>query len=232
MDLKFGILNCYADEPELASSASYFLQFIDSATIINICHNEKIENIKKYDGYIISGSRYCHEDKLPWFSYLEKLIYLIHENEIPCLAVCFGHQFVAKIFGGKTIINLSGEEGFQNIPTRYSDENIELFDGIPNPVKVYQSHKDAVLKSPKGSINTLINDRCVQYFQYDSIYSIQSHPEISVQTAVKIAQRDNQNITVILNGINEENIQSQKILYNFIKIVKRSKKFKKLPSIS
>ena len=40
-------------------------------------------------------------------------------DDIPCLAVCFGHQLVALIFGGKTVINLGGEEGFQDVPTKY-----------------------------------------------------------------------------------------------------------------
>ncbi|NHZ85841.1 MAG: hypothetical protein GWP19_08165, partial [Planctomycetia bacterium] len=62
MSIKIGILNCYSDEPMSVPSASYFSDIIENTTIINICYNDKIENINDCDGYIISGSRSCHED--------------------------------------------------------------------------------------------------------------------------------------------------------------------------
>jgi len=224
MENVIGILNCYADEPKSAPSASYFLEFIENAKIINICHGETVKNLDEFDAYIISGSRSCHMDKLDWLKYLESVVKEIHKRNIPCLAVCFGHQLVAKIFGGKTIVESNGEEGFQNILTNYNDVNIELFNGLPNPVKIYQSHHDSVIKSPSKSINTICNEKCVQYFQYGSIHSIQSHPEISVATAIKIAKRDNQNIEEIHNGVNDGNIQSQSVLFNFLSIVKKTQK--------
>ena len=66
------------------------------------------------------------------------------------------------------------------------DDDIELFRGLPNPSKIYQSHDDAVLKPPPNSINTIYNNKCVQYYQFGSIYSIQSHPEISVSMQLKL----------------------------------------------
>ncbi len=224
MPVKIGILNCYSDEPKSAPSAQLFADNISNTKIINHCHGEKINGINLYDGYIISGSRSCHLDQDNWIVDLQQLIKNIHKKNIPCLAVCFGHQVVAHTFGGNTVRNLASVEGFQNVPTKTGEEQIRLFEGLSNPVKVYQSHNDAVMKAPPGSFQVIHNNKCVQYYQYGSIHSIQSHPEISIQTAVKIAERDNQNITEILNGINEKNIQSHKILNNFIKIVQRSKK--------
>jgi GMP synthase (glutamine-hydrolysing) len=219
MPVKIGILNCYSDEPISAPSACYFSDIVKNTTIINTCHNEAIKNINDYDRYIISGSRSYHKDKISWISDLKGLINQIYNKNIPCLAVCFGHQVIADMFDGTTVRNFGGEDGFQNVPTVAEDKHIKLFSGLPNPVKVYQSHNDAVLKSPPGSINTINNKNCIQYYQYGSIHSIQSHPEISVTTAIKIAKKDNQDIDSILNGINEKNIKSHIILENFIKLV-------------
>ena len=219
MRVKIGILNCYADEPESAPSACYFSDIVRNTTIINICHNEAIKNINDYDGYIVSGSRSCHKDKIGWITALKGLIKQIYNENIPCLAVCFGHQVLADMFGGTTVKDFGGEYGFQNVPTVARNKHIKLFSGLPNSVKIYQSHNDAVLKSPPKSINTIHNDKCVQYYQYGSIHSIQSHPEISVTTAIKIVKKDNQDIDSILNGINENNIKSHIVLENFIKFV-------------
>lgn len=90
-------------------------------------------------------------------------------------------------------------------------------------MKVYQSHSNAVIKAPPGSIQVIYNEKCVQYFQFGSIYSIQSHPEITVPIAVELAKKENKKnkeIETILNGVNEQNIQSHKILENFSNIVK------------
>lgn len=125
------------------------------------------------------------------------------------------------MFGGTTVRNETGEEGFQDVPTVAGGTPIKLFVDLPNPVKVYQSHNDAVMKAPPGSIQVIYNEKCVQYFQYGSIYSIQSHPEITVPIAVGLAKKGNKAIDSILNGVNEQNIQSQIILENFYAIVKR-----------
>jgi GMP synthase-like glutamine amidotransferase len=220
---KIGILNCYADELPSAPSASYFMEFIENGQIINTCHGEKLDNFSKYDGIIISGSRSCHMEEYDWIKYLETIILEIYRSELPCLAVCFGHQLVAKIFGGNTVVKLGGEEGFLDVPTKHAEHSIELFNNLPDPVKIYQSHNDSVQKSPSGSINTLCNETCVQYFQHGPIHAIQSHPEITVSTAVKIAMRDGQKIDVILNGVNVENILSHKVIHNFISIVEKTK---------
>lgn len=222
MQTKIGIFNCYADEPKSAPSASYFSDIVKNTTVINTCYNEKIENINDYDGYIISGSRSCHKDKISWITDLKEIVKQIYEENIPCLAVCFGHQVVAQMFGGTTVRNEAGEEGFQDVPTVAGGTPIKLFVDLPNPVKVYQSHNDAVMKAPPGSIQVIYNEKCVQYFQYGSIYSIQSHPEITVPIAVGLAKKGNKAIDSILNGVNEQNIQSQIILENFYAIVKNN----------
>jgi len=223
MPIKIGILNCYSDEPKSALSARYFSDIIDDTTIINTCYNEKIENINDYDGYIISGSRSCYEDKDSWITNLKELVKQIYDENIPCLAVCFGHQVVAHMFDGTAVRNLASEEGFQDVPTKMGEDSVRLFTGLPNPMKVFQSHNDAVMKAPPGSIQVIYNGKCVQYFQFGSIYSIQSHPEITVPIAVELAKKENKKnkeIETILNGVNEQNIQSHKILENFSNIVK------------
>ena len=225
MPIKIGIVNCYADEPKQAQSASYFSDIINNTIIINTCHNEKIENINDYDGYIISGSRSSHKDHDSWIISLKEIIQQIYDEKIPCLAVCFGHQVVADRFGGTIVRNLASEEGFQEVPTVVQDESIELFCGLPNPLKVYQSHNDAVMKAPPGSSQVIYNEKCVQYYQYGSIYSIQSHPEITVSIAIELAKKENKNINTVLNGVNTENVRSHKVLENFSNIVKQHIEF-------
>jgi len=222
MHNKIGILNCYSDEPISAPSAQLFVDNIPNTKIINLCHGEEIDYVNKFNGYIVSGSRSYHKDQDEWITNLIEIIKQIYNKNIPCLAVCFGHQVVADIFGGTTVKNIAGEEGFQEVPTKEGDESIRLFNGLSNPLKIYQSHNDAVIKAPPGSIQIINNEKCVQYFQFGSIYSIQSHPEIDIVAAKRFAKRDNKNVKTVLNGVNEQSFQSYKILENFSKIVENS----------
>ena len=224
MPIKIAIINCYADEPKSAPSAQLFVDNIPIATIINHYHGEKIDDINKFNGYIISGSRSCHRDQDGWIIELQKLIKEIHQKDIHCLAVCFGHQLAAHTFGGNTVRNLASEEGFQDVPTIIGEDRIKLFSELPNYVKVYQSHNDAVMKAPPGSSRVVYNEKCVQYYQFGSIMSIQSHPEIDIAAAKRFAKRDGKDEVTILNGVNEQNIQSQRILNNFYNIVKTTDK--------
>ena len=221
MPIKIGILNCYLDEPMTAPSASYFSNIIDNTTIINICFNEKIENLNNYDGYIISGSRSSYKNKDNWIVDLKGIIKQIYNKNIPCLAVCFGHQVVSEVFGGNAVRDFGSEKGFQDVPTTIGEDLVRLFTRLPNPVKVYQSHNDAVIKAPLGSIQIINNEKCVQYYQFGSIYSIQSHPEITVSIAIELAKSDEKEIDLVLNGVNEQNIKSRKILENFSNLVKQ-----------
>ncbi len=222
MSIKIGILNCYSDEPKSAPSAHLFADNISNSKIINHCHGEKIDDISQYKGYIISGSRSCYRDQDEWIIDLQQLIKNIHKQDLPCLAVCFGHQLVAHTFGGNTVKNLASEEGFQDVPIKMGEEPVRLFEGLSNPVKVFQSHNDAVMKAPPGSIQVIYNEKCVQYYQFGSIYSIQSHPEIDITAAQQFAKRDNKDVKTILNAVNEINIRSRRILENFSNIVEKS----------
>ena len=222
MPIKIGILNCYSDEPKSAPSAHLFADNISNSKIINHCHGEKIDDISQYKGYIISGSRSCYRDQDEWIIDLQQLIKNIHKQDIPCLAVCFGHQLVAHTFGGNTVKNLASEEGFQDIPVKMGEEQVRVFEGLSNPVKVFQSHNDAVMKAPSGSIHIIYNEKCIQYYQYGSILSIQSHPEIDIEAAKRFAKRYNKDEMTILNGVNEINIRSLRILENFSNIVEKS----------
>ena len=80
------------------------------------------------------------------------------------------------------------------------------------------------MKALPGSSQSIYNEKCVQYYKFGSIMSIQSHPEIDIAAAKRFAIRDGKDEVTVLNGVNEQNIQSQIILNNFYNIVKSTDK--------
>ncbi|MCD6421597.1 MAG: glutamine-hydrolyzing GMP synthase [Thaumarchaeota archaeon] len=102
----------------------------------------------------------------------------ILEKEIPVLGICYGHQLIGKIFGGRLERGRYREYGRSRIRVLHKDL---LFDGLPSEFNVWMSHGDTVIEPPpgfrvtsrsEGGIITSMSD------EFRKIYSTQFHPEV------------------------------------------------------
>jgi len=129
------------------------------------------ESIK---GLILSGGAMSVYDKNS--PTLNKEIFTLN---IPILGICYGHQLIAKAFGGHVLGGTSGEYG----PTKINLINKgTLFSKLKQKEVVWMNHKDSVETVPKGfkklavssSKNIAAIGNTVKH-----IYSVQFHPEVS-----------------------------------------------------
>ncbi len=65
-------------------------------------------NIDDYDAYLVTGSPASVHDDFDWIARLTELILAANERRKRILASCFGHQLVAKTFGGRVEHNEGG----------------------------------------------------------------------------------------------------------------------------
>ena len=66
------------------------------------------ENIESYDGYLLTGSPVSVHDKDEWIKMLSVFVGKVHKKNKPIVGVCFGHQLIAKHFGGVVDSNEKG----------------------------------------------------------------------------------------------------------------------------
>lgn len=110
--------------------------------------NQAIVSIKKYSpkGIILSGgpsSVYGKDGLL-----VDKKLF---DTNIPILGICYGHEVMAHLLGGKVEPGERKEYGPETLTITHQNP---LLKGLKSPELVWNSHFDRVVAPPKGSIIT------------------------------------------------------------------------------
>ncbi len=128
-------------------------------------------------GIILSGGpRSIHEDNAPRLD-SDILNYLV-EHSIPILGICYGHQLLAHLFGGR--VEKSEKREYGPAVLEVISDSL-LLRGLPKRVRVWMSHGDLVTGLPKGFkvIGKTENCPIAAYESLDKlVFGVQFHPEV------------------------------------------------------
>ena len=138
----------------------------------------KLKNIDgTIKGIILSGGP-LNVYQINKYSFDRKILQL----NIPTLGICFGHQILSKLNGGKVKQSKHREFGLANIYKKNSSLLTSNFFKKSNTKKVWMSHADQVSKIPKNfkvvasSTNSkyaIVEDKIKKF------YGVQFHPEVT-----------------------------------------------------
>jgi GMP synthase-like glutamine amidotransferase len=132
-----------------------------------------------FDRIVVSGSLTRAEDTAPWTFELENLLRDAAERGVPVLGICYGHQIIARAFGGIRSVGKARtpEHGWTRITTAL-DRSITR--GLPKTFHSFSAHYDEVSGLPDGFECLASSEACrIQAMQHRSkpIYGLQFHPE-------------------------------------------------------
>ena len=141
----------------------------------NKVKNKNIDNSIK--GIILSGGP-LNVYQINKYSFDKRII----ENQIPVLGICFGHQILSKLNGGRVKQSKYREFGLANIRKKRESILIKNFFNKKNINKVWMSHADQVSKLPKN-FNVIASSQNSKFAIIENkkknFYGVQFHPEVT-----------------------------------------------------
>ena len=138
----------------------------------------KKKNIDNHvKGIILSGGP-LNVYEINKYSFDKKII----EIGIPVLGICFGHQILSKLNGGKVKQSKHREFGLANIYEKKSSHLTKNFFTNKKIIKVWMSHADQVSKLPKN-FNVVASSQNSKFAIIENksrkFYGVQFHPEVT-----------------------------------------------------
>lgn len=148
-------------------------------------HMDLPDDPSLFDRVIVSGSKTSALESAPWISALDAFIKRVVEMGKPFLGVCYGHQALARAFGGARSVRRAakGEFGWTKIElTRES----ELTKGLASSFYSFSSHFEEVAELPTGFALLARSNLCaIQAMRLEGrpVFGIQFHPERNIPEA-------------------------------------------------
>ena len=145
-----------------------------------IVSHKKIKNkdiISSIKGIILSGGP-LNVYEIDKYSFDTRII----GNGIPILGICFGHQILSKLNGGKVKKSKHREFGLANIYKKKDSFLTKNFFKNKKPTNVWMSHADQVSKLPKDFkvIASSQNSKfAIVENKFKKFYGVQFHPEVT-----------------------------------------------------
>ncbi len=138
------------------------------------------------DALLLTGSRHSVYDQLPWREDVMRRVDSAIAAGTGVFGVCFGHQLLATMFGGRVERNPLGlSMGKRQVTVTPDGRRDPLYRGAPARFEVQETHGDVVAVAPPGArlLVTSSHDPHHGFRLADRVWTVQFHPEMGDREA-------------------------------------------------
>lgn len=141
---------------------------------------ESFENQSKPAGIVILGSFASPNEEIEWQVKLKAKLLQWIEAKVPILAICYGHQLISSMFGGKVAFCAGGikHSGYREVLLK-ADPRLNLTERTR---RICCSHREEVTQPPaEFELWGEGGDVAIEALRHPTlpIWTIQTHPEAS-----------------------------------------------------
>ena len=187
------VLNTFIDDKLALSFDQAIARPIDTLSLLmkslRIPNLTGTPDLSPFSHAVISGSEATAYEDLVWFPLLEAIIQTLIQKKVPILAICFGHQFLARTLANKGYVRRSSTPEFGWLNLQLKDN--ALFKGVERITSMV-SHYDEAVNLPEDFKILASSPGCpVHAFQFKNlpVWGVQFHPEYNLQEAGEIFDR-------------------------------------------
>ena len=221
--LKIALLNAAhaADDTE-----RNFVRELDATVVEFRCPSGELPDQFAFDGFVVTGSSASVYWDREWIGRLKTWVGEAVEAGLPALGVCYGHQLLADVLGGRVEDMGEYEIGYRTVE---HDGESRLLAGIDESMTVFTTHSDRVAEPPPGATVFAENEYGIHGFRKDRAIGVQFHPEYDIQTAETVTtgkddQLSEDRIQSVLDGITSENYaaacEAKQLFDNYLAFVR------------
>ncbi|ACV63640.1 glutamine amidotransferase class-I [Desulfofarcimen acetoxidans DSM 771] len=154
-----------------------------AGVMVSAIYKDKfLPDYKDVSAVIITGSHSMITDNDNWSIYLSRWLRASVHESIPVLGICYGHQLLARAFGGYVDFHPGGKEiGTVNIELTEQGENDPLLSVLPKKFLGHVTHAQSVINLPVSG--QLLAKNCFEghhaFSINNNIWGVQFHPEFN-----------------------------------------------------
>ncbi len=209
-----------------ADTSRNFRRELDADVVEFHCPSGEVPGDFRYDGFVVTGSRASVYWDREWIGQLKRWVGDAVEAGLPALGVCYGHQLLADVLGGRVESMGEYEIGYRTVE---QDGRNRLLEGIEEEMTVFTTHSDHVLRAPPGATVFAKNDYGIHGFRKEHVFAVQFHPEYDIDTAETVTrgksdQLSKDRIEAVVDGIDADNYEAaceaKRLFDNFLEYVR------------
>jgi GMP synthase (glutamine-hydrolysing) len=206
-ELRIALLNA---AHEAAATRRNFHRELNVELVEFHCPSGELPENFRFDGFVITGSRASVYWDREWIGRLKTWVGEAVRAGVPALGICYGHQLLADVMGGRVDGMGEYEIGYRTVE---HDGKSPLLDGINETMTVFTTHSDHVVEKPPGSRVFAKNEYGIHGFRKDRVFAVQFHPEYDMEMARSVTKGkagalSEARIERVLDGIHAENYRA------------------------